>query len=248
MNTLRAIIVDDESKGAETLKLLLKEHCPYVQLIEIAYSADEGAKKIKAGAPDLVFLDIQMPFADGFSMLEKIGHINFEIIFTTAHNDYAVRAFKHNAIDYLLKPIKPAELINAVNRCREKLSQSAHLNKLKKQLSFFKEALVIHKMPIHTQTDMLLIDLQDIIRFEADGNYTTIFLENGKKITSTKSLAEYEKTVPEGIFLRIHKKNLINRSHINTFKKVEGLIIMVDGSILEVSRLKKAYVLSVLAG
>lgn len=245
---LKIIIVDDERRGAETLKLLLKEHCPDVQLLDIAYSAEEGVKKIGALTPDLVFLDISMPFGDGFSMLDKISVINFEIIFTTAYSEHAIRAFKRNAIDYLLKPVKPAELVAAVKKCSEKLSQSAHLHKLRNQLSFFKEALVIHKIPIHTQTEMLLINMEDIIRFEADGNYTLIYLENGKKITSTQSLAEYERNLPEGIFLRIHKKNLINRSHVNTFKKGEGLIIMIDGSVLEVSRLKKAYVLSVLTG
>lgn len=245
---LKVIIIDDERRGVETLKLLLKEHCPDVQVLDVAYSADEGIKKISALAPDLVFLDISMPFGDGFSMLDKIGDINFEIIFTTAFSEHAVRAFKRNAIDYLLKPIKPVELVNAVEKCREKLSQSAHLHKLRNQLSFFKEALVIHKIPIHTQTEMVLINMEDIIRFEADGNYTNIYLENGKKIISTQSLAEYERSLPDGIFLRIHKKNLINRSHINTFKKGEGLIIMIDGSVLEVSRLKKAFVLSVLTG
>lgn len=245
---LNAFIVDDEIKGAETLKMLLKEHCPEVHLLGIAHSANEAIKKINTLLPNLVFLDIQMPFGDGFSMLEKIGNVNFEIIFTTAYSDYASKAFRHNAIDYLLKPIKADELISAVKKCAGKMTQSSQLNKLQKQLNFFKEVLVIHKIPVYSQTEVVLIDVEDIIRFEADLNYTHIYLANGKKIISTKTLAEYEKLVPEGFFIRIHRKNLINRSHINVFKKSEGLIIMTDGSALEVSRLKKAFVLSVLAG
>lgn len=245
---IKAIIVDDEIKGAETMSLLLKEHCPEVELLDIAYSADEAIGKINELKPDLVFLDISMPYGDGFTMLDKINNVDFEIIFITAYSEYAIKAFKHSAIDYLLKPVKPAELINSVKNCQKKLSQSAHLQKLKNQLFFFKDALTIHKIPIHNRTEITLLDVEDIIRFEADGNYTTIYLKSGKKITSTRSLADYEKSVPEGIFLRIHKKNLINRSHINTFKKGERVIIMVDGSILEVSRHKNAFILSALTG
>ncbi len=189
-----------------------------------------------------------MPYVDGFSLLDKIGTIHFEIIFVTAHSEYAIKAFKRNAVDYLLKPIKPSELVNSVKKCQKKLSQSAHLQKLQNQLFFFKEALTIHKIAIHNRTEIMLVDIEDIIWFEADRNYSIIHLMNGKKITSTKPLADYEKTVPEEIFLRIHKKNLINRSHINTFKKGERLIIMVDGSVLEVSRLKSPLILAALSG
>jgi two-component system LytT family response regulator len=245
---LKALIVDDEIKGAETLKLMLKENCPDLQLLGIAHSADEAVTKINTLQPNVVFLDIQMPFGDGFSLLEKIGQINFEVIFTTAHNEYAVKAFKHNAIDYLLKPVKSVELVKAVNKCKEKLSQSAQLHKLQNKLSFLKEAFVVHKFPVHTATETILVDMEEIIRLEADGNYTDIFLESGKKLKSTKSLADYEKSLPGDIFLRIHKKHLINRTHVNTIKKGDGLIIMADGSVLEISRLKKAHILSVLAG
>ena len=243
---LKAIIVDDEKKGAKTLKLLLAEYCPDVEVMETAHSADEAVKKIKDLKPDVVFLDIQMPFADGFSIFEKLEGVNFEVIFTTAHNDHAIKAFKHNAIDYLLKPVNPPELVNAVKKCREKLGLVNSHNKLKSQLIFFKEALTIHKIAISTRTEITMIDMEDIIRFEADGNYSVINLLSGKKISSTKSLADYEKSVPEGLFLRIHKKYLINRSYINTFNTKDGLIIMVDGSVLEVSRLKKTYIFSVL--
>ncbi|HXB13999.1 MAG TPA: LytTR family DNA-binding domain-containing protein [Bacteroidia bacterium] len=245
---LKALIVDDEIKGADTLRLMLKDNCPEVQLLGIANSVDDAISKINNLQPNIVFLDIQMPFGDGFSLLDKIGNVNFEVVFTTAHNEYAVKAFKHNAIDYLLKPVKSAELIRAVNKCREKLSQSAQLHKLQNKLNFLKEALVVHKIPIHTATETMLVDMEEIIRLEADGNYTDIFLESGRKLKSTKSLADYEKSLPPDIFLRIHKKHLINRTHVNTIKKGEGLIIMADGSVLEISRLKKAQILSVLAG
>lgn len=243
---LKAIIVDDEKKGAKTLKLLLAEYCPDVQVLEMVYAADEAVKRIKDLKPDLVFLDIQMPFADGFSIFEKLEGVNFEVIFTTAYNEHAIKAFRHNAIDYLLKPVNPPELINAVKKCSEKLSLLSHHNKLQNQLNFFKEALTIRKIAVHTRTEVTLIDMEDIVRFEADGNYSIINLLNGKKISSTKSLADYEKSVPEGLFMRIHKKNLINRSYVNTFNTKEGLIIMVDGSVLEVSRLKKSFIFSLL--
>lgn len=243
---LRALIVDDESKGAETLKLLLGSHCPDVELLGTANSVEDAINKIKNLHPNLVFLDIQMPFGDGFSLLEKIGNVNFEVIFTTAHNEYAIKAFKHNAIDYLLKPVKPIELINAVKKCNEKVNQSAQLHKLQSKLSFLKDALVSHKLAINTPTETLLVDMEDIIRLEADGNYTDMYLVSGKMIKSSKTLADYEKSLSEDIFIRIHKKHLINRSHVNTIKKGEGLIIMADGSVLEISRFKKAHVLSVL--
>ena len=245
---IKAIIVDDEAKTAKALGLLLKEHCPEVLLMHTANTAADAIHKIKDLAPDLVFLDIQMPFNDGFSILDKIGEIKFEIIFTTAHSDYAVKAFKKNAIDYILKPVRSEELINAVNKCGEKLKQATDLHKLQNQLNFFKQALTINKIPIHSRNEVLLIDREDIIRFEADGNYTIIHLLSGKKITSTKFLSDYEKSVPEDVFIRIHKKNLINRFYIKTIKKGEGQIIMADGSILEVSRLKKAAIFSALTG
>ena len=245
---IKALIVDDEVKGAETLRLLLKEHCTEVHVVGVAHSADEAVRRISDLLPDLVFLDISMPYGDGFSMLDNIKNINFEIIFVTAYSEYAVKAFKHSAIDYLLKPIKSSELVNSVKNCQKKLNQSAHLQKLQNQLFFFKEALTIHKIPIHNRAEITLVDTEDIIRFEADRNYTIIYLMNGKKITSAKSLTDYEKSVPEGIFLRIHKKNLVNRSYINTFKKGERLITTVDGTVLKVSRQKSALVLAALAG
>lgn len=245
---IKALLVDDEIKGTETLRLLLKEHCPEVQVLDVAHSADEAIKKIANLSPNLVFLDISMPYVDGFSLLDKIGTITFEIIFVTAYSEYAIKAFKRNAIDYLLKPIKPMELVNSVKNCQKKLSQSAHLQKLQNQIFFFKEALTLHKIAIHNRSEITLVDTEDIIRFEADRNYSIIHLMNGKKIMSTKPLADYEKTVPEELFIRIHKKSLINRSHINTFKKGERLIIMVDGSVLEVSRLKSPIVLAALTG
>ncbi len=244
---LNAIIVDDEVKGVETLRLMLREYCPDVNIAAAAYSVNEAAAKINSLNPDLVFLDIQMPFADGFALFEKIKIPAFEVIFTTAFSEYAVKAFKHNAVDYLLKPVKSSELISAVNKCREIRNRTTQMQRLESKLNLLKEAFALHKIPVHTSSETILVDVDEIIRLEADGNYTHIHLSYGKKILSTKAMAEYEKLLPGDVFLRIHKKHLVNRTHINTIKKGEGLLIMTDGSAVEISRLKKAYILSVLA-
>lgn len=238
---LKALIVDDEVAGAALLKKLLDRYCENVNVIGIAYSVKSAADKIKAMTPDVVFLDIEMPFGSGFDLLKEIKDINIRVIFTTAHSRYALKAFRYNAIDYLLKPIDPDELMEAVKKCEErKKPESQDFKRIENLLNTMSQDNKIIKVPLHTQDGIVFYDSAQVIRIEADGNYTIIYIEGGHKVTSSRALKDYEEMLPGKEFFRIHKAHLININHINRYIKGEGgEVIMSDGSCLEVSRYKK---------
>ena len=252
---LNAIIVDDEVSGVNGLEKLLKKYCPDVNLLGSAKSIGEAEQKISLLLPDLVFLDIEMPFGSGFDLLDRITkkdprgkNIGFEVIFTTAYSQYAIKAFKHNAIDYLLKPIDPDELLFAVKKCEEKKAREGmDIKKIEKLLLSLSPSNKVQKLPVHTLEGIIYIMPDKVLRLEADGNYTQIHLEGGQKFTSSRALKEYEEMLPSHEFFRIHKTNLVNLNHVQQYNKGEGgEVIMSDGTVLEVSRYKKAELLPLL--
>lgn len=249
---LNAIIVDDEVAGAKGLVRLLNRYCPGVHIFATAHSIDEAEQKILSLKPDVVFLDIEMPFGSGFDLLNRISQrdtIRFEVIFTTAYSQYAIKAFKHNAIDYLLKPIDPEELVDAVKKCEEKKERgNVDLKKIENLFSSLSQTNKIQKLPVHTQEGIIYLDTEKVVRLEADGNYTKIHLVGGQKFTSSRTLKEYEEMMPQKEFFRIHKTNLVNLSHVKQYIKGEGgEVLMSDDSLLEVSRYKKADFLALLS-
>jgi len=244
---LNALIIDDEVLGAKTLESLLKMHCSNVNVMGIAHSADDAEKSITTGAPDVIFLDIEMPFANGFDLLQRFKSHPFDVIFTTAYNEYAVKAIKHNALDYLLKPIIPDELIAAVKKCEDKKTREPEgFKNLEKIISTLSQK--VHKLPVPSPEGIVYLDPDNIVYLQGDINYTHIHLIQGNKITSSKTLKDFEQLLSSKQFFRIHKANIINLSYVSKYLKGDGgEVVMVEGSSLEVSRQKKVELLALLA-
>jgi two-component system LytT family response regulator len=251
---LNALIVDDEVLGAKTLESLLKMHCSNVNLLGIVHSADDAEKSINGISPDVIFLDIEMPFANGFDLLQRfirkdpIGKtLPFDVIFTTAYNEYAVKAIKHNALDYLLKPIVPDELVAAVKKCEEKKKgEPMGFKNLEKIISTLSQK--VHKLPVPSPEGIVYLDPDNIVYLQGDINYTHIHLIQGNKITSSKTLKDFETLLSSKQFFRIHKASIINLSYVSKYIKGEGgQVLMSEGSSLEVSRHKKVELLALLS-
>lgn len=239
---IRSVIIDDEEKGRNTLRNFLTKYCNNVSVVAEGDCVKSGLEKISMHNPDLVFLDIQMPDGTGFNLLEQIPEINFKVIFVTAYDQYALKAFKFSAIDYLLKPIDPEKLIEAV----KKISDIEDVKSINKKL----EVLIgnnnrFEKIALPSIEGIHLVKIKDIIRCESESNYTNIFLSTGKKILVTKTLKEYDEMLTPMHFYRVHQSHLINLSYVEKYHKGEGgFVIMEDGSEIEVARRRKEGFLS----
>jgi len=246
---LSALIVDDELYGAENLQIMLYKYCPEVDVKNIATTAVKAIEDIKQCKPDLVFLDIEMPYMNGFELLEEVKDIPFEIIFTTAYNTYAIEAIRHNAIDYLLKPIDSDELIEAVRRAGDRVKQKQpSLNNLGHLLTHMHGERKNQKLPIHNLDGIVFADIHKIVRLNADSNYTHIHMLDRKKYTVAKTLKEYEDLLQDMNFFRVHHAHLINLTHVERYIKGEGgYVEMADGNTIEVSRKKKNDLLRLLS-
>ncbi|WP_299247543.1 LytTR family DNA-binding domain-containing protein [uncultured Cytophaga sp.] len=236
---IKAIIIDDEKDGRTVLSTLIKLYCPQVEIIGESSSGEQGLIMIEELNPALVFLDIDMPGMNGFSLLKKLKEINFEVIFVTAHHHYALKAIKHSALDYLLKPVDKTELIEAIGKF--KISSSVNermaylLENETKDLSELKQII------LNVREGYVFSEINEIVRCEADGNYTTVFFKNGDKQVASKTLKEFENLLSEHNFWRIHKSHLINLKYLKKYIKGEGggNVVMTDNSEIEVSRRNK---------
>ncbi|MCD4663911.1 MAG: LytTR family DNA-binding domain-containing protein [Bacteroidales bacterium] len=234
---IRAIIIDDEEKARKTLSDSLSLYCENVNVIAEADGVKTGLNVIVKNNPDVVFLDIKMTDGSGFDLLELLPSITFEIIFVTASDKYAVKAFQFSAADYILKPIKPQELIRAVG----KLKESKGFESINKKL----EVLIsnknnFEKIALPALDGLRFVKIEDITRCESDGNYTTIFMNSGEKIIFTKLIKEYEELLSPLTFYRIHKSHIVNFKYIKKYSKGDGgAVIMNDGTKIEVSRRRK---------
>lgn len=238
---IKAIIIDDEPNAREKLQLMAERYCKDLEIAATAKDAEEGIAAIEKHKPNLIFLDIEMPVLTGFDMLRRLPEINFEIIFTTAHDQYAMRAIKFSALDYLLKPVDLEQLQDAVQKAverRKEKSSAQQYQLLKDNLN--KPQQTLEQIAVPAQTGMLFLKVADILYCEADSNYTKIILQNKQKIISTRTLKEYEELLQENGFIRIHHSYLINKLHVQKYIKGEGgQIVMSDGNTLDVSRRKK---------
>jgi two-component system, LytTR family, response regulator len=239
---LKTIIIDDEPAAREKLELLLKKYCAsQIELVAICKSAEEGMKSIASHAPDLVFLDVEMPAMTGFDMLKRLPKIDFEIIFTTAHDHYAIKAIKFSALDYLLKPIDLEQLQEAVNNAVSKRGEKTNIP----QYESFVENITgtnkkLENLSIPTSNGMVFVKVNDIIRCESASNYTVFYITNKDQIVATRTLKEFEELLEESEFIRIHHSHLINKIHLKQYiKGAGGQVIMSDGKTLDVSRRKK---------
>ncbi|MFZ1702939.1 MAG: LytTR family DNA-binding domain-containing protein [Saprospiraceae bacterium] len=237
---IRAILVDDERNALEVLKMQLQKYCPEVEIISICHGGEMGIQDIRKFQPDLVFLDIEMPMVNGFDVLNETKDMDYKVIFTTAYDQFAIKAFKYSAVDYLLKPIDIEELKTAVSKIS--FTETKSLNEM---------ITKIHQYlgNIETQTDKIglpfqggyeMVKTKDIIRCESDSNYTSIFLIDNRKVLLSKTLKEVEESIRHKDFIRVHHSHLININHVSKFYKHEGgYIIMSDGTQVNISRAKK---------
>ncbi len=246
---IRAIVIDDEKTSRETIKGLLKKNCHNVELVGEADGFQNGIEKIHAMLPDVVFLDIQMPDGSGFKLLEEVGEIDFEVIFTTAYDQFAIKAIKYSALDYILKPINPEELFNAVNKLTQKLKKGKDNTGLNFLLDTMKSPSSAVKRIVLSDADgFQIVEVDNIIRCEADSCYTKFFLNDKNIILISKTLKDYEEMLSEFGFIRPHKSHLINLKYIKGVIKIDGPIIeMTDGSQIPVARRKKDQILDMLS-
>lgn len=244
---IRAVIIDDEINNQELISNLLKTYADNVQVVGVANSVGTAYKTINEHHPDLIFLDIQMPDGTGFDLLKKFEKINFKIIFVTAHQEYAIEAFKYSALDYILKPLSPSNLLSAVKKMEDAISSEELNLKLKTLLNNITEpAKNKKKIVLKTMERIYSVDLDDIIRFESDGGYTKVYLVDGKRVMVSKTMKEFDDLLMDTGFLRVHHSHLINMNHLFCFEKAEGHVVMKDDSIVPVSNRKKDHLMELL--
>lgn len=243
---LKAIIIDDIEQARITLKKDLQAYAPDVQFIGEAGGVVEGAKLLKSATPDVLFLDIQMQDGSGFDLLDILKEINFKIIFITASDAHAIKAFRYAAIDYLLKPVDPDELVQALKKLREEKVNESEKYKL------LNDSLKNHNKPherlaLHTQDKIHIVNINDIIRCESNVNYTEFHFAGGKKLLVTKTLKDFEDLLSNQGFYRVHQSHLINTRYIKEFVKTDGgYLLMTDGCNVPVSTRKRPEVMKML--
>jgi two-component system, LytTR family, response regulator len=243
-----ALIVDDELQSRLLIRKLLSDHFPEL-ITEEADSVASAVEKIRNFSPALVFLDVQMRGETGFDVLDAIHEINFGIIFTTAHSEFAVRAFRYSAMDYLMKPLDAEEFKMSVERALHKLK--IHLPPATRQIEFLKQVRSDHKLPdkltVPTAEGFLFININDIFYCHAVSNYTEFHLANKQKLLSSYTLGYYNELLADHSFFRVHRSYLVNLAHIKMYKRGDGgVVVMNNGEEIEVSRSNKEAFLKIL--
>jgi two-component system, LytTR family, response regulator len=243
---IQAIIIDDIEQARLTLKKDLAVYAPDVRVIGEASGVIEGAKLLKTQQPDVLFLDIQMQDGSGFDLLDILKDIPFKIIFITASDAHAIKAFRYAAIDYLLKPVDPDELVAALEKFRrEKLNENDKYKLLNDTLK--NHSRPNSRLALHTQDKIHIVNIQDIIRCESSVNYTEFYFQGGKKLLVTKTLKEFEDLLSDQGFYRVHQSHLVNTKYIREFVKTDGgYLIMQDGTQVPVSTRKRPEVMKML--
>ena len=242
---MRAVIVDDIEKFRNNLIQDLNDYCPDLEIVGTADGVVSAAKEIKAKKPDVVFLDIQINQGTAFDLLEILGEIDFKIIFTTASDEYAIKAFKLSAIDYLLKPIDIDELKSAVYKLQSGNKDDYEL--LKSNIS--EETKSSKRLALHSQDKIQIVEIGNIVRCESNINYTQFYFIDGSKMLVTKTLKEFDKMLSEFGFYRVHQSHLINIDYLKEYIKIDGgYLKMQDGASVPISTRKKSAVLSLLKG
>ena len=244
---ITAIIVDDEPYSCETLATLLERYCPDVKLLDICYSGVSALKSINELKPQLLFLDIEMPHMNGFELLEKLPKLDFELVFTTSYDQYAIKAFRFSALDYLLKPIDQDDLRKSVQKA---INSTDHVTTQQIKVLFEKlnqPGIAINKIAIPTMEGLQMIFVDSIISCTADRNYTVIILKNNQKIVASRTLKELEEMLEDYSFLRVHHSYLVNLNEVSKYVRGEGgYLVMSDGSTVNVSRSRKESLLKTL--
>ena len=235
---IQAVIIEDEPKSLAMLQNMLREYAPEVHVLGTAQNVREGTRLLGEVSPDLVFLDIAMPDGDGFEILEQIKSPDFQVIFTTAYEEYAIRAFDFSAMNYLLKPISSEDLIKVIDQFRSQRS----VNEQQLQMAILQTSLKerFERIALPTMEGLEFLPVQSIVRCEADGSYTNFFMKDGRQIVVSKGLNHYEKLLTPAMFYRVHHKHLINLQCIKRYVKGSGgYVVLNNGETVDISVRRK---------
>ncbi len=237
---IRSIVIDDEQHCIRALLNDLQLNCPGVEVMDVCHSAKEGIMSIKKHNPDLVFLDVEMPWMNGFEMLEVLGEINFSIIFTTAHGEFAAKAFRISAIDYLLKPIDASDLKAAVQKVEKKMTEGSSLQHISNLLSNMKQPGGEQKIALPQREGYEFVEVSSIVYLTAEGAYTKVYITDKKPMLISRTLGDVEELLPPELFHRIHHSTLVNVNCIAQFLRTDGgYVVLKSGEKLSVSKAKK---------
>lgn len=242
---IKAVIVEDEKNSQELLKELITEYCDGVEVVAIAGNVADGLAALKEHSPQLLFLDIELPDGDGFQVLEKVEKLDFDVIFTTAYDQYAMKAFKFAATDYLLKPVDIDELQAATDRVVAKQNSSEETDQSEKIEALIKNIRNIQqpfkRIVLPTSNGFTVVNPEDILRCESDRNYTFIFLMDKRKILVSRTIKEYDEMLRDYNFFRIHQSHLINLKYLKNYTRGRGgYVELTDGTTLDVSARRKS--------
>jgi len=248
--TIRSIIIDDEPNNIENLQIILKEYCPAVNIVATASSAAEGVSVIVQHRPELVFLDIQMPEQSGFDMLKGLPAIDFEIVFITAYDKYALQAIKVSALDYLLKPIDIHELCIAVEKVKQKISARRRDHGIEHLMEYIRTGQkATAKIALPTLHETLYVRIADILRCESSNNYTHFHLYNGERVLVCKTLKEVSEILLSHRFIRTHQSHLVNAEGVKSLLREDGgVLLLTDGAKIPISRQNRDLVKAALNG
>lgn len=233
---IKALIIDDEPAALSGLESILKLFCPEVQVIGYGTSVSHGLEQIKALKPELIFLDIELKDGTGFNILERVEEIDFSVIFVTAYDHYAIKALRLNAVDYLLKPVDPDELIAAVSKVKQPV-QIDYSNLLEDlhQSEFT-------KIGVPGSRETVYLELTEIVRMESSNNYTYIHCVNSKPMLISKTIKSFEGLLPETVFIRCHQRHIVNLNHVSSYVRNEGAHLVMGGEKIPISRANRSRV------
>lgn len=237
---IRSVIIDDEQNCIDSLVFDLQKNCREVEIVEACTSPKQGLLAIHKHKPDLVFLDVQMPWMNGFEMLEVLKEINFAIIFTTAYDQFAAKAFRLSAIDYLLKPVDTSDLKEAVKKVAEKIAHKTGAANIDNLLHNINKPETKQRIAFAGREGYEFIEIGNIVYAQAEGAYTHVFLKDKRKLVISKTLSDIEEMLPPEHFQRVHHSTVVNLDHVTHFYKTDGGYLVLDnGEKLIVSKSKK---------
>ncbi|WP_036151249.1 LytR/AlgR family response regulator transcription factor [Maribacter forsetii] len=243
---LQAVIVDDEIKALQSLTWELTNFSDEINIVASFTNPTEALAYLEKHTPDCLFLDIEMPTMDGFQFIRKLTNKNFPVVITTAYNQYALKAIKSQALDYLLKPIDTDDLEETIVKIKKYNSKNFSVENLEMALINYNSRAIHKRITLNTDGKLLFLESDEILYAESDGNYSTIFLTDGQKIVLTKKLKEVNELLPSDSFFRIHNSYIINLNKIKEFLKTDGYVVLKSNHKIPVSRQKKSDFLDML--
>jgi two-component system LytT family response regulator len=238
---IRCVLIDDESNSLEMMEWLLKTYSPEVKIEAMCNSAGAGIEAINHYKPDVVFLDIEMPHMNGFDMLEQFDKISFDVVFCTAYDQFAIKAFRYSALNYLLKPVDPEDLKETIRRLEEK-RVAPSVEQIELLMQNIRQAVkpVVQRIALTANDGMIFVATNDILYCQAESNYTSVVLKGGKKVLVSKVLKDIDEALSGPDFFRVHNSYLINLNHIARFVRGEGgYVVMDDGATIGISRSRR---------